>query len=365
MPQDDQLRDNDPGIDPWAYTRAGWSANVRHPTFEEESSYQARIQGKRLRVAAEKNLVDDMMDALRKGADLNSGDGEGRRALHYAARSGQVEAIVLLLEQKADVNAPHNYGGMPVDEAEDWAVRCEDSNTRSRCAIAAHHMLSHGGCRSDPAKRSDQKQFLRRRAMLEKRARNLDIPIPWNGDRAQSGLSRGALATVLEENTAVAWVHVPVHLCSCPSDAPPTAMHPRAGASSTCNRDPKLRTTVEESRSESSANLRSASKCIADFAVETTEHASRTGYPARDLNVPATVKESLANLQPAMDWKERRVQYPWSNRRYGSEIDSEYLNLVKGELLLVRSAPLDEGSSQKWAFGWSVQGQRYGWFPLV
>ena len=48
-----------------------------------------------------------------------------------------------------------------------------------------------------------------------------------------------------------------------------------------------------------------------------------------------------------------------------SEIDSEYLNLVKGELLLVRSAPLDEGSSQKWAFGWSVQGQRYGWFPLV
>jgi ankyrin repeat protein len=54
--------------------------------------------------AAEKDSIDAMKLLCEKGADVNAQDNNGYTALHYAARSLNVKAVKLLIEKEANVN---------------------------------------------------------------------------------------------------------------------------------------------------------------------------------------------------------------------------------------------------------------------
>ena len=58
-----------------------------------------------------------MMLLLDSGADPNLQDNSGDSALHYAARTGKLEAIPILIEGGADVNLQNNQGQTPLDVA--------------------------------------------------------------------------------------------------------------------------------------------------------------------------------------------------------------------------------------------------------
>ena len=52
-----------------------------------------------------------------KGASVNAGNCDGRRALHLAAAEGHREVVKFLLECRVDVNAQDRWGGTPLQDA--------------------------------------------------------------------------------------------------------------------------------------------------------------------------------------------------------------------------------------------------------
>jgi ankyrin repeat protein len=57
--------------------------------------------------------VDDARAAIDAGANLNAGDEERRRPLHWAADSGNLAMVQLLIEKGADVNVKDRWECTP------------------------------------------------------------------------------------------------------------------------------------------------------------------------------------------------------------------------------------------------------------
>eukprot|EP00931_Biecheleriopsis_adriatica_P073212 TRINITY_DN47541_c0_g1_i1.p1 TRINITY_DN47541_c0_g1~~TRINITY_DN47541_c0_g1_i1.p1 ORF type:complete len:311 (-),score=60.88 TRINITY_DN47541_c0_g1_i1:96-1004(-) len=143
---------------------------------------------KALRVAADKGDLQGLQDALSCGGGAGV-DGDGKAAVHYAARSGQVEAMRILLQAGLDPNSPDLRGGLPVDEAEYWAVRAESEEQRNACLATRNILVQFGGNRSDPSQRQDSESFLNRRYRLEEKAmrdRN-ERHFPWHDNLGEMG----------------------------------------------------------------------------------------------------------------------------------------------------------------------------------
>ena len=67
--------------------------------------------------AARFDYFDDLKDALKKGADVNTKDEDNRTLLHWAAFQGYIKIVKLLIENKADINARDNKGYTPLLDA--------------------------------------------------------------------------------------------------------------------------------------------------------------------------------------------------------------------------------------------------------
>lgn len=134
--------------------------------------------GKRLRKAAGNNQADLLHEELAGGADIAGSDGGGKTALHYAARAGALETGRMLLELKADPNAPDNYGSRPVDEAQYWAVKPvpgDDGLLRINCLAMLKLLQEHGGKCSNPLETPNGKQRLQQ---LEEIAKKRGVEVP-------------------------------------------------------------------------------------------------------------------------------------------------------------------------------------------
>eukprot|EP01088_Endostelium_zonatum_P003296 TRINITY_DN14505_c0_g1_i1.p1 TRINITY_DN14505_c0_g1~~TRINITY_DN14505_c0_g1_i1.p1 ORF type:complete len:1444 (-),score=545.59 TRINITY_DN14505_c0_g1_i1:103-4434(-) len=70
-----------------------------------------------LHIAAAKNNVEDVKDAISAGLSVNKVDSDGATPLHHAAYRGSVEAALLLIENKADVNAEDAQKVTPLHHA--------------------------------------------------------------------------------------------------------------------------------------------------------------------------------------------------------------------------------------------------------
>jgi cytohesin len=60
---------------------------------------------------------------LKHGANPNAKDDNGWTPLHRAAYCGHVEIVMILLERGADPLIADNEGNIPLDYAEDSAIR--------------------------------------------------------------------------------------------------------------------------------------------------------------------------------------------------------------------------------------------------
>lgn len=69
--------------------------------------------------AAKNSDLPFIRTLVAKGLSVNSQDGEGQTALHFAAEKGNVEAITLLIELKADRNIEDKKGRKPIHFAKD------------------------------------------------------------------------------------------------------------------------------------------------------------------------------------------------------------------------------------------------------
>ena len=115
---------------------------------------------------------------LEHRADIDAADGQGKSALHYAARTGASAAVGLLLHARADPNVYDKWGFSPVDEAEYWSVKsmagAGDAQLRGRCLEALQLLRAYGGERGTLAMGSKRK--------LESLAHAHGIEAPWLAD---------------------------------------------------------------------------------------------------------------------------------------------------------------------------------------
>jgi len=171
---------------PWALvvpTRPAANASGRRKETAAHSDADTAWASKKLRKAVNAGNISQLREMLAYGVNINAGDGEGKTALHYAARQGLREMSSLLLEAQADPNAEDRWGGRPVDEAEHWAIKpCrigDDGSLRIGCLETLEVLREYGGTRSDPEQRNDKFMFLQRRAELERIAEVRRIEVPW------------------------------------------------------------------------------------------------------------------------------------------------------------------------------------------
>ncbi|CAE7217039.1 HSP90 [Symbiodinium sp. CCMP2456] len=135
----------------------------------------------RLRKACHHCNMPDLDAALRQGAGMG-GDGDGKSALHIAARSGFCEGLLKMLQAGFDPNLRDSWGGRPVDEAEYWAVKAQDVNVRRRCLDCRKHLVRFHGRRGEFHERLDQDAFRERLRKCEAMAYQRDgrdAYIPW------------------------------------------------------------------------------------------------------------------------------------------------------------------------------------------
>ncbi|CAE8649642.1 unnamed protein product [Polarella glacialis] len=127
-----------------------------------------------------RRLLASSSQALRCGGNPDlSTDREMKCALHYAARNGFLEGVSALLDAMANPNAADNWGNLPLDEAEYWAVKGATDQERHRCWQVRDLLARHGGIRGNLASRPDAESSCRRRQNLALVARRRGIPVPW------------------------------------------------------------------------------------------------------------------------------------------------------------------------------------------
>ena len=110
--------------------------------------------------------------------DIDAADGQGKSALHYAARTGASAAVALLLHARAYRNVIDVWGFTPVDEAEYWSVKAMavegDGPLRKGCLESLNFLRLFGGQRGRLAMGSKRK--------LESLAQSHGIEAPWPAD---------------------------------------------------------------------------------------------------------------------------------------------------------------------------------------
>ncbi|CAE7206359.1 per1 [Symbiodinium sp. CCMP2592] len=138
----------------------------------------------RLRKACHHRNMADLDAALQQGGGMG-GDGDGKSALHVAARSGFCEGLLKLLQAGFDPNLRDKWGGRPIDEAEYWAVKTDDADFRRKCLDCRKHLVLFHGRRGELHERVDLAAFKERLRRCEERARQRDgreAYIPWFDD---------------------------------------------------------------------------------------------------------------------------------------------------------------------------------------
>ena len=169
------------------------------------------LDAKSLRKAVGAEDVNLVKHHLNQSCDIHGKDGEGKTALHYAARQGSSDIVELLLQACADVNVSDNFGGTPVDEAEHWAIKRLGLNEKYLEVLRI--LEAQGGIRSNPCDRMDGAAFQRRRAKLESVAFAQGIAPPW--------LRPGLLALPAPEEQLA--LPTPALDCLGPTQAPSSA----------------------------------------------------------------------------------------------------------------------------------------------
>ncbi|ACE06554.1 hypothetical protein Aasi_1229 [Candidatus Amoebophilus asiaticus 5a2] len=111
--------------------------NLRRQLAEKEEAYKKLMQEKYLQQKTNKELAQLLINKekyllhaavengqlavvkmfLKKGANIQAKDVEGKSPLHLAARAGHLEIAKLLLEKGADTEARNSYGNSPLHSA--------------------------------------------------------------------------------------------------------------------------------------------------------------------------------------------------------------------------------------------------------
>src|SRR6266487_2414018 len=87
------------------------------------SMIQGADVGDKLRDAAKKGNVNSVVALLDEGADVNSVDKHGRNAIFWAAANGRLDVIDKLLTRGADPNATGEYWGPLRNRADRGSVK--------------------------------------------------------------------------------------------------------------------------------------------------------------------------------------------------------------------------------------------------
>ena len=89
-------------------------------TFLEQFQAPAYYYGQRLRQYAGRGQVQEVCELIVRGCDVNTGDGEGLTALHYACESNRPEVIIKmssLVGNQLRINIQDKYGWTPLHSA--------------------------------------------------------------------------------------------------------------------------------------------------------------------------------------------------------------------------------------------------------
>jgi len=167
------------------------------------------------------------------------GDGDGKSALHVAARSGFCEGLLKLLQAGFDPNLRDKWGGRPIDEAEYWAVKTDDADFRRKCLDCRKHLVLFHGRRGELHERVDLAAFKERLRRCEERARQRDgreAYIPWfdDLDHMEQQLKAEELCAEPESPSASAtsaaaptWISTLHYKQDLPSDPERLRFHPK------------------------------------------------------------------------------------------------------------------------------------------
>jgi len=237
---------SDPPENPWATPWVAQPQESERFTAQQcDPDRDDAWAAKGLRKAIIAENLELAREKISEGADVNNRDGDGRTALHYAARIGAVDIVDLLMEHGADVNAGDKWGGRPADEAEYWAVKVPkgcDGTLRLKCLAVLDALRSRGGVRCELEQRPDVAYHAKVRQKLEEEARQRGVEPPWQMEIYKAllpphGVPCGLVSGDVE---LVGGQHMPPDPPSCASTAtiPPSAMSSSAGTMSTSGTRP-------------------------------------------------------------------------------------------------------------------------------
>ena len=140
LPRADQLIRQGADVDTYAGKTLVANAD---PHYKDLDGQSRSLTGMTPLCLAIKSGNTDLVDFLiKKGADVNMGDGWGRTPLHYSVGTGQVGTTEILLRHGAIANAEDDNGNTPLHYLTNIVSEADPTSDKMR--ILAEMLVNHG-----------------------------------------------------------------------------------------------------------------------------------------------------------------------------------------------------------------------------